>query len=196
MALYEGNVILASDFIAIKARVKAECARRKYNGSVASYADSSYDYTVEPSDGNVPLPEHFNKIIVPLNAITDTGRSQTQNGYLVRSMSGINSALTALEAIAETAASSGCSASCTGLCQGTCATGCTGCTGGCSGSCGSGCSTGCSGGCKTTCRDLCADDCTGECEESCSSYCSGGCDGGCKGYCKGSCSGAVRINPE
>ena len=112
MALSEGNVILASDFIAIKARVKAECARRKYNGSVESYAGSSYDYTVTPTDGNVPLPEHFNKIIVPMNAMVDTGRSQTQNGYLVRAMNDIDSALTTLESIAETASSSGCKSSC------------------------------------------------------------------------------------
>ena len=136
MALSEGNVILASDFIAIKARVKAECARRKYNGSVESYAGSSYDYTVTPTDGNVPLPEHFNKIIVPMNAMVDTGRSQTQNGYLVRAMNDIDSALTTLESIAETASSSGCKSSCTGLCQGTCTTGCSGCTGSCSGGCG------------------------------------------------------------
>lgn len=194
MALYEGDVILASDFIAIKARVKAECARRKYNGSVASYADSSYDYTVEPSDGDVPLPEHFNKIIVPLNAIADTGRSQTQYGYLIRAMNDIDSALTTLESIAETATSSGCKSSCTGLCQGTCTTACTGCTGGCSGSCGSGCATGCSGGCRATCRDLCADDCTGVCEESCYANCYSSCEGGCKTGCKGTCKGHLTSN--
>lgn len=196
MGINVGDVITASDFISLKARVKAECERRAYNGSVASYATSAYDYIVVPTSGTVPLPEHFNKIIVPMNAIVNTGRTTTQSGYLVRQLKSISDSLTTLEAIDATASSSGCKASCTGLCQGTCATGCTGCTGGCSGSCGSGCSTGCSGGCRTTCRDLCADDCTGVCEESCSSYCSGGCDGGCKGYCKGSCSGAVRINPE
>lgn len=162
MALSEGNVILASDFIAIKARVKAECARRKYNGSVESYAGSSYDYTVTPQDGNVPLPEHFNKIIVPMNAIVDTGRQQTQNGYLVRSMSVINSALTALESIEETAASSGCSASCTGLCQGTCTTGCTGCTSACRTSCSGSCGTSCSKGCSTNCSAICKGTCMGQ----------------------------------
>lgn len=195
MALSEGNVILASDFIAIKARVKAECARRKYNGSVESYAGSNYDYTVTPQDGNVPLPEHFNKIIVPMNAMVNTGRSQTQNGYLVRAMNDIDSALTALESITETASSSGCKASCTGLCQGTCTTGCTGCTGGCSGSCGGSCSSGCSGGCRTTCTSLCADDCTAACEESCYSNCYHSCTGGCSGECKGTCVGIDNISP-
>ena len=89
MALSEGNVILASDFIALKARVKAECKRRKYNGSVEAYAGSSYDYTVKPKNGNVPLPEHFNKIIVPMNAMVKTGRSKTKNGDLVRAMNDI-----------------------------------------------------------------------------------------------------------
>lgn len=196
MALSEGNVILASDFIAIKARVKAECARRKYNGSVESYAGSNYDYTVTPQDGNVPLPEHFNKIIVPMNAMVNTGRSQTQNGYLVRAMNDIDSALTTLESITETASSSGCKASCTGLCQGTCTTGCTGCTGGCSGSCGTGCANGCSGGCRTTCTSLCADDCTAACEESCYSNCYHSCSGGCAGECKGTCVGINNISPQ
>lgn len=195
MALSEGNVILASDFIAIKARVKAECARRKYNGSVESYAGSNYDYTVTPQDGNVPLPEHFNKIIVPMNAMVNTGRSQTQNGYLVRAMNDIDSALTTLESITETASSSGCKASCTGLCQGACTTGCTGCTGGCSGSCGGSCSSGCSGGCRTTCTSLCANDCTAACEESCYSNCYHSCSGGCAGECKGTCVGIDNISP-
>ena len=60
------NPVLAQDFISIKARVKAECARRKYNGSVKSYSSASYDYTVQPTAGGVPIPEHFNKIIVPI----------------------------------------------------------------------------------------------------------------------------------
>ena len=187
MALSEGNVILASDFIAIKARVKAECARRKYNGSVESYAGSSYDYTVTPTDGNVPLPEHFNKIIVPMNAMVDTGRSQTQNGYLVRAMNDIDSALTTLESIAETASSSGCKSSCTGLCQGTCTTGCSGCTGSCSGGCGGGCSGGCKNSCDWTCTRVCYDNCESGCYGECATGCSGGCTGGCSSLCKGSC---------
>lgn len=168
MALSEGNVILASDFVAIKARVKAECARRKYNGSVESYAGSTYDYTVIPTDGNVPLPEHFNKIIVPMNAMVDTGRSQTRDGYLVRAINDIDSALTTLESIDDTAADSGCNASCTGLCQGTCTTGCSGCT----------------AACKNSCSGSCGSDCSTRCAVTCTAV------------CKGSCKGAVMDNPN
>ena len=193
MALSEGNVILASDFIAIKARVKAECARRKYNGSVESYSQSAYDYTVTPQDGNVPLPEHFNKIIIPMNAMVDTGRSQTQNGYLVRAMNDIDSALTALESIAETAASSGCKASCTGLCQGTCTTGCGGtCSGSCTG-CTATCASNCSGTCRNSCGTQCGGNCTDDCTGGCKGSCSTGCTGGCKGACKGSCTSLSGI---
>lgn len=190
MGINVDDVITASDFISLKARVKAECERRAYNGSVASYATSAYDYTVTPTSGALPLPEHFNKIIVPMNAIVNTGRTTTQSGFLVRQLKNISDSLTTLESIEATAASSGCKASCTGLCQGTCATGCTGCTDGCSGSCGTGCANGCSGGCGTTCTDLCANDCAGACEETCFANCYSSCKGGCEGYCKGSCTGA------
>ena len=196
MALSVGNVILASDFIAIKARVKAECARRKYNGSVASYAGSNYDYTVTPADDNVPLPEHFNKIIVPMNAMVNTGRTQTQSGFLVRAMNDINTALTMLEAISETAASSGCKSSCTGLCQGTCTTGCTGCTGTCSGGCGSGCTGSCKNSCDWTCTRVCYDNCDSTCYGECATSCSGSCSGGCSANCKGTCTGGGGPQPS
>ena len=203
MALSEGNVILATDFIAIKARVKAECARRKYNGSVESYAGSSYDYTVTPTEGDVPLPEHFNKIIVPMNAIVNIGRTQTQNGYLVRAMSDIDAALTTLEGISETASNGGCKASCTGLCQGTCTTGCTGCSntckdgckGSCVGGCGYECSNDCTDECASECRSECGGGCGGGCTDSCTSSCIGTCSGGCGTGCKGNCSGSVLSNP-
>ena len=187
MALSEGNVILASDFIALKARVKAECKRRKYNGSVKAYAGSSYDYTVKPKNGNVPLPEHFNKIIVPMNAMVKTGRSKTKNGDLVRAMNDIDTALTKLERIAETAKNGGCKSSCTGLCQGTCSTGCSGCSGTCTGGCSSGCSGSCKGSCDWTCTKVCYDNCDSECYGECATGCSGGCTGGCSSLCKGSC---------
>ena len=187
MALSEGNVILASDFIALKARVKAECKRRKYNGSVKAYAGSSYDYTVKPKNGNVPLPEHFNKIIVPMNAMVKTGRSKTKNGDLVRAMNDIDTALTKLERIAATAKNGGCKSSCTGLCQGTCSTGCSGCSGTCTGGCSSGCSGSCKGSCDWTCTKVCYDNCDSECYGECATGCSGGCTGGCSSLCKGSC---------
>lgn len=185
MGINVGDVISASDFISLKARVKAECERRVYNGSLASYATSAYDYTVIPTSEDAPLPEHFNKIIVPMNAIINTGRTSTQSGFLVRQLKSISDSLTTLESIDATASSSGCKASCTGLCQGTCTTGCSGCTGSCSticggsctGSCGSGCVGGCSGGCSSDCGTVC----TVSCEDSCMNGCEGGCGSQCKG---------------
>lgn len=186
-----GDVITASDFISLKARVKAECERRKYNGSVVTYGGTAYDYTVTPAPNSVPLPEHFNKIIVPMNKIMSTGISQVVSGSPVGALNDIASALTTLEGIDATASSSGCSSSCTGLCQGTCTTGCTGCTGTCKDSCGSGCSSGCGTSCSNNCSTGCRDGCTGSCEGSCVNGCGQYCEGGCTGNCKGTCSGRV-----
>jgi hypothetical protein len=41
--------ITASRLIDLKARIKAECQRRKYNGSVESYGGSNYDYSTIPA---------------------------------------------------------------------------------------------------------------------------------------------------
>lgn len=207
MGLSANDVITASDFIALKARVKAECKRRKYNGSVATYGGADYDYTFKPTADTVPLIEHFNKIIVPLNKIIDTGKSKVKSGNLIDALNNIDSSLTALEKISATAASSGCKSSCTGLCQGTCTTGCTGCTGTCKGGCGSGCSsncsTACTTGCKNTCKSTCTGTCDGGCVNGCGEYCESGCEGNCKGTCTatcavtciGYCKGAVENDP-
>lgn len=192
--------VSALDFILLKERVKDECARRKFNGSVASYAASAYDYTVQPTTDSVPLPEHFNKIIVPMNAIINTGRTNTKSGFLVRQIYELGDAMTTLESIEYTAASSGCKASCTGLCQGTCTTGCTGCTGSCSGSCGSGCSTGCwnicYADCATGCYSSCDRTCAPTCSQNCYNTCSGTCSGGCSSLCKGTCVGGNNVSPN
>ena len=41
MALTKDSLLSAADIKALKARVKAECARRKYAGSVADYASAA-----------------------------------------------------------------------------------------------------------------------------------------------------------
>ena len=195
MGINVGDVITASDFISLKARVKAECERRAYNGSVASYATSAYDYTVVPTSGTVPLPEHFNKIIVPMNAIVDTGRTTTRSGYLVRQLKSISDSLTTLESIDVRAQNSGCKSSCTGLCQGTCTGSCeSGCTGTCSNGC-TGCGGECSTSCLNTCDGYCTDTCYGTCISSCTGSCYEGCSSGCKSGCKGSCKGSVSSSP-
>lgn len=201
MALNSGDVFSATDFINLKARVKAECARRKYNGSVASYATATYDYTVVPSANTVPLPEHFNKIITPMNAMVNTGRSTVSSESLVAQLASISSALSTLEAKDVTASNSGCKSSCTGLCQGTCTGTCTsGCSSGCKGSCKGSCSGSCASQCIDTCKDVCASDCTATCGLGCSfgcvDTCSGTCSDGCMGACKGWCKGNVNADPS
>ena len=42
------NLIEPSRIIELKARVKAECARRKYVGSVAEYSEAGYDFIETP----------------------------------------------------------------------------------------------------------------------------------------------------
>lgn len=190
------NPILAQDFISIKARVKAECARRKYNGSVESYSTSSYDYTVQPTERGIPTPEHFNKIIIPMNAMVDTGFNQTQKGYLERDFSSVVSKLATLESIEIDAAVSGCKSSCTGLCQGTCTGTCTGgCTGNCTGNCGGNCTSGCTSNCGGNCAGGCTGGCGNACNRACSIGCSGSCSGGCSKLCQGSCKGLAEYNP-
>ena len=188
MAFGLHNPILAGDFNDLKARVKSECLRRKYNGSVAQYGDAAYDYTSIPTTGQPPLPEHLNKIIVPLNAIRNTGITETKSGFLVRDISYCEQLIGELEAIEQDAASSGCSASCTGLCQGTCTGACTsGCTGGCK----SGCKGSCKNGCQTSCTWECGGGCDTYCTDACESNCSGGCLDGCTGGCMKNCQGTM-----
>ena len=191
------NPILAGDFNDLKARVKSECLRRKYNGSVAQYGDAAYDYISIPTTGQPPLPEHLNKIIVPLNAIRNTGITETQSGFLVRDISYCEQLIGELELIEQDAANSGCSASCTGLCQGTCTGACTsGCTGGCKGSCKGGCKGGCGVACTGECDGSCKEECGSQCSEGCQSGCAYDCVGGCMNGCKGYCKGSVVADPS
>lgn len=182
MALAVGNAILAADFNNLKARVKAECARRKYVGSVEVYAGEAYDYTVIPAPGIPVLIEHYNKIVEPLNAITNTGYPTLSKGDLIPSMSGLSDILTELEAEGDDENVSSCKASCTGLCKGSCAGLCTGCTGGCASTCSNSCTGGCSG-CSS---------CSGSCVNGCHTTCTGGCSSTCKNTCKNGCSNTCR----
>lgn len=61
-------------FNVLKAKVKSECARRKYtsNGkSVANFSDADYDYSVVPAKGKVINREHKDKLVEPMNAINN-----------------------------------------------------------------------------------------------------------------------------
>ena len=176
-------VISADRYNNLKARVKAECNRRRYTGSVSSYGGTEYDYTITPASGGIIRTEHRDKIATPLNAINSdnvplaTGQNVISDNYITV----MESFTTVLEARSQTDRNgTDCKSSCTGLCYGCTGTGYNGCSG-CGGSCSYDCTGSCSGGCSTTCR--------GSCKGSCETGCSGGCSDTCKGSCETGCSG-------
>lgn len=193
MALTKGNPILASELVSIKARVKAEMLRRNQVGSLTAYGGSSYDYTVTPTAGGEILPEHWNKIITPMNAMVNTGLSTVSSGNIIPSLDTINTLLTKAEGYSITGNTTNCKASCSGLCVGTCKTNCgSGCSGSCSGSCTDACTdacTGCTGNCKGGCSGGCKNDCASGCAWTCNSNCSGGCKAACRMTCSKGVSG-------
>lgn len=189
-----GNPILASELNAIKARVKAEMLRRNKVGSLASYGGAAYDYTVVPAAGNPILPEHWNKIITPMNAMVNTGLSTVKSGDPIPSLDGLVNQLTAAEKYALTSKTTNCKSSCSGLCVGTCYNACgsscsTSCTGGCSGGCEDNCGDGCSSSCGGSCSPGCGNTCNKGCALACNGNCSGGCTGGCTTECVNHCRG-------
>lgn len=189
-----GNPILASELNAIKARVKAEMLRRNKVGSLTAYGGAAYDYTVVPSAGNPILPEHWNKIITPMNAMVNTGLSTVESGDPIPSLDGLVNQLTAAEKYALTSKTTNCKSSCSGLCVGTCYNACgsscsTSCTGGCSGGCEDNCGDGCSSSCGGSCSPGCGNTCNKGCALACNGNCSGGCTGGCTTECVNHCRG-------
>lgn len=209
------SMISADRLNTLKAKVKAECLRRQYTGSVAAYGGAAYDYTVAPATGGVARKEHYEKLAVPMNAINATDTPATDGARII-SESEIAAMETkvaayALRSIYDTSGTD-CSASCTGMCYsctsctscsgcsgcGDACTGCTGCGGGCAGGCTS-CSS-CTGSCSDVCTGCsgcgsgCANQCTTGCNATClgCSSCSGtcfGCSNTCTGGCKSGCSG-------
>lgn len=200
MALTKDSQIKASDFVALKNRVKAEMARRCRNGSVAAYAT---DYTNKPAANGEILPVHVNEIITPMSQVNDPGMSAVASGDAVVAIDVLDAKLTTWEAATMVKnGTNNCKSSCTGMCVSGCWNSCTSCTGcsgcgsgcattctsctGCSG-CGSGCATGCSG--CGSCGGACSSSCSG-CSGSCTGTCSGGCSG-CSGSCTGYCGGCT-----
>lgn len=189
-------LITAQRFKNLKARVKAECQRRSYTGSVASYGGSSYDYTTAPASGKKIAKEHYEKLAVPLHAINSTKFPTTSGTRIIKAsdLTAMETFLTSAEGRSKTSTATDCSASCTGLCSGctgTCTGGCTGCSGSCTGSCTS-CTGSCTGSCSGGCGDACTS-CTGTCLGNCTGTCSTGCWSTCKGTCSGGCSGTCTI---
>lgn len=186
MSLTEGSKVLASDFVALKARVKAEMARRCRKGSLAAYAT---DYTDTPTSGGRILPVHANELIEPLNQINTTGYTTVASGDVVPEFSTLDAKLTAWEATAMTSSTNDCSASCSGLCTTGCYNSCSGCGGACSSGCSS-CSGTCTGGCEgcSSCSGTCSGGCSGSCTDACSG-CGAMCSSSCSGYCSSTCTG-------
>lgn len=204
MALESKNQTLASDFISLKARVKAEMQRRKYSGDLTKYAGAEWDYVVQPTAGGKLLPEHYNKIIEPLNAIAPTGFDTpvAQGDHAVaikvavdklaeyekKSMSGANDCAVSCSGRCTTSCGSNCNATCGG-CGYSCGVDCSGgCNGGCSGTC-SACGGACQGNCGIQCGYSCYLSCRTGCGTDCGKTCNLSCGNGCGMGCGGSCGG-------
>lgn len=194
MALNSQNQILASDFVSLKARVKAEMNRRCRSGSLTAYAGSAYDYSVVPANGVIVKPEHLNKLVVPINAISPSGYTEKAAGDAVPELATLDAKLAAHEAYPMRGSGSDCASGCSGLCSSGCYNTCSGCGGSCSYDC-SGCSGTCSGGCDTTCSGSCSGSCGGACwRDGCTSNCTAACRMDCTGGCKGNCGSICSTN--
>lgn len=183
--------LLSTDVTNLKTKVKAEMNRRRYNGSVASYGGSAYDFSTAPANLGPVKGEHLSKNLTPMRAVNGAGLP-SYPGTLTESDQAVMEAKVnawATRSITDRSATD-CASGCTGTCYSSCQTGCyTGCSG-CSG-CSAACKTDCTGTCKTGCSGCgsgCADTCTGGCKTGCSG-CGSGCADTCSGGCKTGCSG-------
>lgn len=194
MALNSQNQILASDFVSLKARVKAEMNRRCRSGSLTAYAGAAYDYSVVPANGVIVKPEHLNKLVVPINAISPSGYTEKAAGDAVPELATLDAKLAAHEAYPMRGSGSDCASGCSGLCSSGCYNSCSGCGGSCSYDC-SGCSGTCTGDCEGTCSGDCSTSCGGACwRDGCTSNCTAACRMDCTGGCKGNCGSICSTN--
>ena len=67
-----GSIVDIDRLTKLKAKVKAECLRRKYTGSVENYGSPTYDFSNNPTVGGVIRKEYYDKNATPLNAINNT----------------------------------------------------------------------------------------------------------------------------
>lgn len=175
-----GSIVDIDRLTKLKAKVKAECLRRKYTGSVENYGSSTYDFSNNPTVGGVIKREYYDKNATPLNAINNTlipkaNITNAENIALndeIYNMDYQVSAWMTTDKVNDK--HTDCANSCTGLCLS------------CTGSCTSGCSNTCRANCANDCTGTCGDGCTNSCR-GCGSGCSGSCYGDCDGSCKGSC---------
>ena len=191
------SIITASRLNTLKSAVKAECNRRKYTGSVTTYAGSTYNYSKTPAKNVIIEKEIYEKNAVPLNAISGDISTEVSSNIIKDSdFLKLETKVATLKKISLSAAAgaTGCNASCTGLCSTSCGDSCSGCTGcgsGCASTCKGDCEGSCSGGCSgscTGCEAECRDDCTAECADDCWARCADNCRGDCEGDCSDACS--------
>ena len=176
-----GSIVDIDRLTKLKAKVKAECLRRKYTGSVENYGSSTYDFSNNPTVGGVIGREYYDKNATPLNAINNNlvpkaNITIAENVALNDEIYNMDYQVSAWMTTDKTNKDhSDCANSCTGLCLS------------CIGSCTSGCSNTCRANCANDCTGVCGDGCTNSCR-GCGSGCSGSCYGDCDGGCKGTCS--------
>ena len=65
--------LLSTDVTNLKAKVKAEMNRRRYNGSVASYGGTAYDFSTAPASLGPVKGEHLSKNLTPMRAVNGAG---------------------------------------------------------------------------------------------------------------------------
>ena len=190
------SIITASRLNTLKSAVKAECNRRKYTGSVTTYAGSTYNYNKTPAKNVIIEKEIYEKNAVPLNAISGDISTEVSSNIIKDSdFLKLETKVASLKKISLSAAAgaTGCNASCTGLCSTGCGDSCSGCTG-----CGSGCASTCEGSCEGSCRGgceaECEDDCTADCASDCWARCADNCQGSCEGSCRGGCDNSCMEN--
>lgn len=175
-----GSIVDIDRLTKLKAKVKAECLRRKYTGSVENYGSSTYDFSNNPTIGGVIKREYYDKNATPLNAINNnlvpkaniTNTEDVALNNEIYNMDYQVSAWMITDKVNDK--HTDCANSCTGLCLS------------CTGSCTSGCSNTCRANCANDCTGVCGDGCTNSCR-GCGSGCSGSCYGDCDGGCKGTC---------
>lgn len=167
MAIAQNDKVLASDYIALKAKVVAELKRRGI-----SYTDTNV------STGAKTLIAQANNLINPTNTINGTVVIPVSQGQKLSAsnLSTLDSKITEYSQNTLGGCGSGCMGLCTDACSNACSVGCgNNCTGTCTNNC---------QGCGTYCTHGCTDgNCFGGCSNSCAMACGSRCSGTCTAFC-------------
>ena len=66
-------MLSADEILNLKARIDTELVRRSYNGSLSNYANSDYNFEINPSSNNPIYMEQGQKIMEQILQINDIG---------------------------------------------------------------------------------------------------------------------------